>query len=281
MSRPNRTEVNLRKHIMSQADGQMGLIIMVNRYAMPIWIGLFLFIFLGLGERVGRADAGVYYAITGGILGLHFLLTVMAHLRIGGPMAQPGFLVCTDEGLHMQYCSSGDRWKRKKTIPRDKLGGAEAGPFEDTSTARARTGQSVGSGVKVGIKTRYVGLLLFFGDRSLKRQVWLHTKAMGTVTRAEMTKSVRALESLVAEIDTHIRAAGREPLDRDTRRKLLEQEGITPLAQVAGHTPRGKKNPPLRVGRRDVGWLALMALSFFLFGEIFGRGLIRLTIVGF
>jgi len=269
------TEVNLRKHIMSQADGQMGLIIAINRYAMPVWIGIFLLIFLGLGERIGRADSGAYYAVTGGILALHVLLTVMAYLRIGGPMAQPGHLVCTDEGLHMQYCSSGGRWKRKKTIPWDKIRGAEAGPFEDQSTARARTGQSVGSGVNVSIKTRYVGLILFLGDHSLKRQVWLHTKAMGTVTRKEMTASVRELKSLAAEINERVQNAGQEPLAPDTRQELLKKEHITPLQEVAGHSPRAKSNPPMRVTRRDLGWLTLMALSFFLLGEIFGTGLVR------
>lgn len=265
------TKVNLREPIMSQATGQTGLAIVIHRYSIPIWIGLILFIFLVLDERL--TDVAPYYATFGGVLALHTLLVLVALLRIGGPLAQPGYLVCTDEGLHMQYCNSRGRWKREKTIPWADIRGAMGGPFEDVTQARARTtGSAVGSGANVGIKTRHVGLILFFGQNQLKRQVWLNAKALGEVTRAEMTATVDSLKTLVMEIEEHLRAAGHEPIAAEEQQKLLEDQGIKPLQKVSGHSPRSKKNPPIRIKALDFGLLLAFALAVFLMAEIFRIG---------
>ena len=257
-----RTEVEIRPLIRSQAEGQFGLLLAIHRVTMPIWIGIFLLIFVAIeGMTIAPRDVPTIYIIVGGIAALHALLLGVTRFRVGGPPAQPGYLVCTDDGLYMRYAGGSGAWRREKTIPWDQITGAQAGSFRDKTTVRARTtGGTVGSGAPMNVSTNHVGLVLFLTRGELRRQVWLHTKQLRDTTRAELNRALKELTPLATEIEEHVHQAGGTVIGADERDSRFRKNNITPEEQVRGHSPRKKDATGPAVGWKDWG----LVLAFLL-----------------
>lgn len=263
--------VSIPHLVDGQSRGAAAFLVLINRGALVIWIALLVFIFAVIeGFSLDTRDVNTVYTVFGGIAGLHVLLMAVLALGIGGPPQQPGELRCADEGLWIRFRSGRGSWRRASTIPWDRIRGATAGSFKDTTVVRGRTtGSAVGSGAPVRVRTYHAGLILHLDDGAVRRLVWLHTPGLGSVSRADLRDGVRDLRDLAEEINTRVRSrpdALVEEADQDER---LSSAGIARLDRISGHSPKAATSRGSgRIGIPDVALLILFVVSAVALTEI-------------